>query len=273
MELPAGAFAQVGLWLELECPESGDCDDWDRAGSISVAQDMSEPAAERRQVELARFVTPYNRGMCQFIDITGYSPVLTGTRAFDSWIDTWVGPGHAQGDGWRTTVKLAFFPGEDPGRELINVWGRRSITVGEIEPEASVDSQIEPFPVDIPAGYETVQAHLTTTGHSFGNTFNCAEFCEMFHDLTVGGQTVRWSGWRDDCPANPVSPQNGTWTYPRNGWCPGSVAVGGTLDLDARGSAAVDLDILLSNEQEYDNTSPVDLLPYTFVSLQIFAEP
>ena len=29
-------WAQVGMWFNLECPESGLCDHWDRAGSVDI---------------------------------------------------------------------------------------------------------------------------------------------------------------------------------------------------------------------------------------------
>ncbi|MCO4773537.1 MAG: hypothetical protein KDA24_26120, partial [Deltaproteobacteria bacterium] len=204
-ELPTGDFAQVGLWLELRCP-GGNCDDWDRAGSIQMAVDPDDPDGPWR--ELARFVTPYDRGMCQYIDVTPLASVLQGRQLFGSWIDTWVGPGHAQGDGWVTSVSLVYTPGEPARSSVIDIWGRRSITVGEVEPEANVQSQIEPVVVAIPAEARRVRAHVVTTGHSFGNTANCAEFCAMQHDVIVNDELHTWDGWRDDCDANPISPQN-----------------------------------------------------------------
>ena len=273
LELPTGDFAQVGLWLELRCP-NGDCDDWDRAGSIQMALDPDAPEAGWR--ELARFVTPYDRGMCQYIDVTPMASVLQGRQLFSSWIDTWVDANHNEGDGWVTSVSLIYTPGEPAKSSVIDVWGRRSITVGEIEPDANVDSQIDPVTVSIPAEARRVRAHVVTTGHSFNNTANCAEFCAMRHDVIVNGDIHDWDGWRGDCDENPVSPQSGTWEYPRNGWCPGAVAVGKVLNvresLTPGEDAVIDFNILRGNGSEYDNTQPVDLLPYTFVSLTLYVE-
>ncbi len=53
----------------------------------------------------------------------------------------------------------------------------------------------------------------------------------MQHNVLVDGQSSSWSGWRDDCDENPVSPQAGTWEYGRNGWCPGAIATGGLATL------------------------------------------
>ncbi len=270
--LPTADWKQVGLWFELECPESGLCDHWDRAGSLQIALDPD--ADEPEWVELSRYVTPYRRGMCQFIDVTPMANLLQGRVRFRNWIDTWVGPGHAQGEGWRVTAKLAYWPGPPAGARVSNVWGRRSITVGEVEADANVDYQITPLQFSIAGNATRVEAHLITTGHSFGNSGNCAEFCSMTHRITLDGQDFDTNPWRDDCDQNPVSPQSGTWEYPRNGWCPGATSVGHVVDITDAVTPGepqeLDFDILLANGLEYDNGSPVDLLPYTFVSLKLY---
>ena len=82
----------------------------------------------------------------QYIDVTRHGTLLQGNQAITSWIDTWVGEGHAQGEGWRTSVSFVFYPGTDARpKEIINVWSRRSITVGEVEADANVPSQVTPF--------------------------------------------------------------------------------------------------------------------------------
>jgi len=271
----AGDWAQVGMWFELECPDGGVCDHWDRAGSVQMVVNPEAAPEAQEQLELLRHVTPYRMGMCQFVDVTPLASLLRGPQTLRSWIDTWVGPGHSDGDGWLTTVRFVFYPGAPAGAdEVQNIWGRRSITVGQLEEGETVDDQIEPVAVSIPAHAERVLAHITTTGHSFGNSGNCAEFCEMQHNVLVDGQPSSWSGWRDDCDENPVSPQAGTWEYGRNGWCPGAVAAGGLIDVTdyvvPGEESSLDLEILLSNGYEYNNIAPVSLLPYTFVSMKLY---
>ena len=133
------------------------------------------------------------------------------------------------------------------------------------QPEGSADG---------PEGATRVVAHLITTGHSFGNALNCAEFCQMRHDLWVNGTMHSVNPWRADCAQNPISNQLGTWKYPRNGWCPGALSVGDRVDITQAvlpgKTNSLDLDILLANGQEYDNVSPVDLLPYTLTSLKLY---
>jgi len=271
VELPTGDWKQIGLWFELECPEgAGGCDDWDRAGSLQVALDASAAPEQRQWAELARHITPYNRGMCQYIDVTQMASLLQGDSLFTSHIDTWVSPG------WLVTAKLVYTPGEPADTEVINIWGHRSITVGNTDPAANVDSQIDPVTVSIPADARRVRAHLVTTGHGFGHSGNCAEFCGMQHDVIVNGDVHSWSGWRDDCDQNPVSPQDGTWQYGRNGWCPGAIAVGKVMNIlesvTPGEDAEIDFNILLGNGSEYNNAQPGDGSPFTRVSLKLYVE-
>jgi len=271
----SGSWAQIGMLIRLECPENGLCDHWDRAASVQLITNPEAPAEEQEHVELARFITPYKIEMCQYIDVTPLAPLLQGSKTVTSWIDTWVGEGHNQGEGWRTSVSFIFYPGTDQRpKEIVNVWSRRSITVGEVEAQSNVDAQIEPFTFTLPdVQLRKVEAHLITTGHSFGNTHNCAEFCQMQHNIVVNDTTHSINPWRADCDQNPVSPQYGTWEYPRNGWCPGAITVGDRIDITrdvVAGQNTLDFDILLANGTEYDNTSPVDLLPSSIVSLKLY---
>ncbi|MED5464665.1 MAG: peptide-N-glycosidase F-related protein [Myxococcota bacterium] len=268
-------WEQVGMRLTLECPENGKCDHWDRSGSIQLVENPEAPAEEQTTMEIARHITPYRRGMCQYIDITPMASRLVGKQTLRSYIDTWVGPGHAQGEGWRISVEFVFYPGtQKTADEVISVWGRKRIVVGQTERDKTIEAQITPVQVTIPADATRVEAHLTTTGHSFGNRYNCAEFCEMRHDIKINTTTFSVNPWRRDCEQNPVSPQSGTWKYARNGWCPGAIAVGNILDITNAVTpgieTTVDFDIRLPNGEVYDNSTPVDLLPYTYTALRLY---
>ncbi|TXD41234.1 hypothetical protein FRC96_04395 [Lujinxingia vulgaris] len=272
---PEGDWSQVGLKLELACPEGMVCDHWDRTASLELITNPDAAEDDQNRVELARHITPYRRGMCQYIDLTPLAGLLTGERALRSFIDTWVGPGHEQGEGWEVSATFYLTPGyPEAADEVINLIARQAITVGEVEPDQNVASQLPELSFTLPESFRRVEAHLTTTGHSFGNTRNCAEFCEMRHDLLLNDDALfSVNPWRADCALNPVSPQAGTWEYARNGWCPGAVSVGDRVDLtDAvqPGDNTLSLNILLADGSEYDNTSPVDLLPSTQVALKLY---
>ena len=274
VEFPeTGDWAQIGMFFRLECPESGLCDHWDRTGSVQLVKNAGTDSEER--VEILRHITPYRLGMSNYVDVTELAPLLKGTQTITSFIDTWVGPGHNQGEGWRVTMRFVFYPGPPAAPdEIINVWGRRNITVGQSAEGETVPDQIEPVSFFIPEDASRVVAHLTTTGHSFGNTLNCAEFCQMRHDVIINDDVFSTNPWRDDCDVNPVSPQFGTWEYGRNGWCPGAVSVGDKIDItDAVTKGAdnvLDFNILLASGAVYENFSPVDLLPTTATSLKLY---
>ena len=268
-----GDWAQIGMFFKLECPESGLCDHWDRTGSVQLVKNAGTDDAE--SIEILRHITPYKIEMSNYVDVTELAPLLKGTQTLTSFIDTWVGPGHAQGEGWRITARFVFYPGPPAGPdELINVWGKRSITVGQTGEGETVGDQIDPVSFNIPSDATRVVAHLTTTGHSFGNTSNCAEFCEMRHDVIINEEVFSTNPWRGDCDVNPVSPQFGTWEYGRNGWCPGAVSVGHQIDItdaiEIGADNVLDFDILSAAGSEYVNNSPADSLPTTATSLKLY---
>jgi hypothetical protein len=270
-----GDWNQIGLRLHLECPENGLCDHWDRTGSLQLVLNPDEPQDQWQYLELMRHITPYRVEMCQYVDVTPLAPLLSGRRTLVSWIDTWVGPGHPDGEGWRISFDFVFYPGDPRGAdEVVNIWGRRNITLGYTDPDRNVDSQIDPVEVAIPADATRVEARLTTTGHSFGNTDNCAEFCVLRQDLYVDGERRSVVPWRTDCEHNAVRGQQGTWTYDRNGWCPGAIVVGDTIDITdlvtPGSTAAIDFDIRTFEGDEYVNTNPANYDPLEWISLQLY---
>lgn len=268
-------WKQVGAYLLLECPQSGLCDHWDRTGSVQLVLNPESEKEKWEYLELIRHVTPYRAGMCQYVDLTPVAHLLKGRQTLSSWIDTWVGPDHKNGEGWRLTLKFVFYPGPDRGADqVVNIWGRRPITLGFTDAEKNVDSQIDPVRVPIPNDVTRVEAHLITTGHAFGNTLNCAEFCQLRQDLHVNGHACSVNPWRNDCEFNPVVPQYGTWDFDRNGWCPGTTVVGHKIDITEEIKAGkintIDFDIRLVNGSEYKNLNPGKFAPFEWVSLKLY---
>jgi hypothetical protein len=272
----AGPWSQIGLYLDLECPASTLCDHWDRTGSVQLVLNPEDDPVDWEYLELIRFITPYRVEMCQYVDVTRLAPLLVGEQTLVSWIDTWVGPGHSSGEGWRLTVKFVFYPGPQGGPdEVINIWGRRSITVGYLDPARNVDSQIDPVTVSISPHAAKVEARVIATGHSFGHSLNCAEFCQLRQDVYVNGTMFSVNQWRNDCEHNPVSPQFGTWEYDRNGWCPGAIQVGDIIDITSDiiigDSNIIDYDIRRPSGAEYENVDHAgggD--PHEWISLQLY---
>ncbi|HLT40032.1 MAG TPA: PNGase F N-terminal domain-containing protein, partial [Enhygromyxa sp.] len=134
LSLPAAelAYESVTLELTLGCP-NGACDWWDRKGFIGVVRD---PGSEQESIiEVARFMTPYRVGAQHVIDVSELRPVLAGDLTMRVFIDTWVGPGHANGDGWLVDARFDFVGGA-PTRvpiAAIPVWDLRSVEYGNPE--------------------------------------------------------------------------------------------------------------------------------------------
>lgn len=279
VDFPATAdWNQVGLWLELECPESGLCDAWDRTGSLQLILNPDDPEDQWQSLELMRHITPYRVGMCQYVDLTPFAPLLTGHRTLRSWVDTWVGPGHSDGDGWRISWRFVFYPGAPRGAgEVVNLWPLASVEVGNPEAGHTVADQVAPVTVTVPEGVARVEARLIATGHAFGNSDNCAEFCPLSQDLLVNGERRSVLPWRTDCEYNPTEGQQGTWRYDRNGWCPGAIVPGDMVDVtDLVGPSrelTIGFDVRRMDGEEFVNTVSGGTAPFEWVSAQLLYFP
>ncbi len=211
-------YESIILGLGLSCP-NGLCDHWDRYGTLGVVR---APGAEDEDyVEVARFITPYRVGGTWNYDVTDLRPLLRGDVTFRVHIDTWVGPGHDQGEGWLVDV-LVQFTGGVPAREVLDVSKLWYINYGAGNPDNPPEGQVYPVNTPTPAEATGFALRSLITGHGFGNTNNCAEFCPLEHGYLVNSNAHQRTVWRDDCAETGVPGQQGTWTYPRAGWCPGA---------------------------------------------------
>ncbi len=225
-----GRYARATLTLTLACP-SNRCDAWDRVAALSLLEDAPDGGAPT-ELEFARFVTPYGVGGTWTLDLTPLLPLFQGERRVRAFIDTWVGPGHPQGNGWLVTASLDFEPGvpEHATRAVIPLRWQRMVYG---DPERPIDMQLPPQTVNVPEGTRGARAWVVTTGHGQGNRDNCAEFCARSHLLRLDDALHEHPLWRDDCAENPISNQRGNWQPSRAGWCPGDIAAPWLVDLGA----------------------------------------
>ncbi len=254
VDFPEGAWAGIGMKYDLTCPADGDCDNWDRLAYVTLVDGSEE-------IELERYITPYNVGMCITTDVTRFAPRLTGTKTVRSFISTYVGPDEpVHGHGWRITLEFIFHPGIAPGGlpdETIQLWPTTGVSVGD--PATTVADQLAPATVPIPADATKAELRVIVTGHGQGNAFNCAEFCNLVQHVAVNGDDYSYDPWRADCPFNPMGPlQAGTWTYSRSGWCPGALVVPEVFDITSSVTPGTDatiaFSILTGAGDEYENT-------------------
>lgn len=245
------SYASVRLNFALSCPD-GRCDPWDRLGSIGIVIGEGD---DEQYVELSRFITPYGVGATWSVDVTDLRPLLAGDVTFRVFIDTWVGPGGPYGNGWSVDAGLEFEGGIPERRAIaaVPVIGMRGLVYGD--PARPITDQLAPFDVAVPEGASSLALRTFITGHGQGNAENCAEFCPRDHTFTLDGVDTTAEVWRDDCETTAPSDQQGTWQYPRAGWCPGTESHAWTMDV------AVPDDGLLTvgyDVETYENTCRPD---------------
>lgn len=248
--LPKGInnYGRILLHLKLSCP-SGKCDAWDRAGWFGVVSKLHKNAF----FELIRFATPYGVGGEWTVDVTDFAPVLTGEQTFKGFIDTWVGPGNSAGNGWLVDVSFQFTPGTLAQKTALIVPTNLNAQIAYGNPKQGTARSAE-LPAMI--GYKSAKLVALITGHGQGNSDNCAEFCPRTHSFNIGGMTVKKEIWRNDCDKNKIKNQNGTWQYPRAGWCPGDIVqpwVQDITELAQTGGKSITYDV-----QAYENTCRPD---------------
>ncbi len=259
VQFPAARYARATLTITLACP-SGRCDAWDRVAALSLLDRSAGDASAPLELEFARYVTPYGVGGTWTLDLTDLQPLFHGTRTVRAFIDTWVGPGNASGNGWLLTAAITFEPGaaDHPVRTVIPL-GWTNAVYGD--PARPVAMQLAPRTVTVPAGVGGAKIWVSTTGHGQGNRENCAEFCARTHTVRFDDQSFDRSLWRDDCAQNPVRTQRGNWQPSRAGWCPGDVAAPWIVELPSAptaGTHTVSYDV-----ETYENSCRPGATPCT----------
>lgn len=223
MPMHVGAFNNIVADYQHNCV--GTCDTYDRVGGVRVRNYRGE------WMELFRYITPFGVECTADLDVTDYTTVLQGLVEFELYFETW------NGDGYNPTLNFSFTKGT-PTYKYANV---EEIWYGTFSFGDYANQQ--PVPAVDFAFDETVESakiKVTTTGHNWSsgtngayNTGNAAEFLEATHHIFVNNtKEFDQHNW-ETCNPNPFGcqPQNGTWTYPRSGWCPGSIAMVWDFDI------------------------------------------
>ena len=232
---PRQPWDRIELHYTIECPGApDDCDPWDRLGHVRVVQDDGQGG--EILTEIARIITPYDitggsrPGSCTWVlDVTDYQSLLHDTVTLRSYIESWIGGTR----GWLVTIRFAFITGSGPTEpyRVVNLWTNDRLIFGD--PSDPIESHLAPVQVSIDSDAVAARVRATTTGHGQGNTNNAAEFSNKWHEITVGSDSYVHQLWRSDCAANSCSPQGGTWTYARAGWCPGDKVDPWNVDVTA----------------------------------------
>lgn len=174
-------------------------------------------------IELTRAITPYGSMLTntwEFTwveDVTDFAPLLKDSVDIRIVYEGWQ-------DGFTMSLEFVMIEGTPP-REAIAVvplWTGGFAYGNTNNPlQNNLDARDIPVPSAATGG---TRLRVLQTGHGFGGSDNCAEFCIKDHYVLVD-QTLRFSSpvWRNVCGLNPIYPQGGTWLYDRAGWCPGEI--------------------------------------------------
>ncbi len=206
-----GAFDTITAVLTVTCPPGG-CGPWDRVASIDAQ------GHDGQWYEIIRYITPYGVPCSHRINLTDYMSILQGKVRFRANCAT-------LDNGFQYELKFDYKEGVPPHKysTVKQVWK-------EIYPFGDY-ANLQPVPTfnyTYTSGAVASKLKLVSTGHGWGslNTSNAAEFYNATHNVWVNGaNTFAQQNWLT-CNPNPdgCSPQSGTWTYARAGWCPGAIA-------------------------------------------------
>ncbi len=214
-----GGYSKILMHVDLGCPTGG-CDPWDRAARISIKKD-------NEWMEIGRYMTPYKKACGWVYDVTEYSNILTGKVILNSFIDTWVSPA------WLVTVSFEYVKGVNPIplTKVENIWQNYYIVYGD----ASTPATLPVINKIIDSNMDSVKLKVVLTGHGQGNTENAAEFSQKTHSIYVNNNPAFSQYlWRANCSSNTCSPQSGTWTLNRAGWCPGASVMPAYFNLSSK---------------------------------------
>ncbi|MEI6899614.1 MAG: LamG-like jellyroll fold domain-containing protein, partial [Bacteroidota bacterium] len=163
--------------------------------------------------ELARYITPYGNnlslgnGWTWLYDLTDYAPLLHDSV-------------HLSAGNWQELLDMKFVMIEGiPSRDVLGV---TNIYTGNHGYANESQHNLPPVKAFIGNNVKDARLKMRITGHGFGGTDNCSEFCPRTNTLKINGtQAYTHDVWRL-CGINPLYPQGGTWLYDRANWCPGA---------------------------------------------------
>ena len=219
-----GAFNEILAHFEYNCV-NGNCDTYDRIGGVKARNYRGE------WVELFRYITPFGKQCQDDVDVSDYTSMLQGLVELEYYMELW------NGSGSDPDLIFSFNKGtpEYLYADVDEIWFG-TFAFGDYANQ-------QPVPVVDYSFSDKAQAaklKITTTGHNWSsgtantyNTGNAAEFYDATHHLWVNGQSKYDQHLWRNCTPNPAGcqPQNGTWTYERSGWCPGSIGMVWDFDL------------------------------------------
>lgn len=213
-------YRKVYMYLEFGCAPGLKCGEWDYTNHVYLVKNGVRH-------EISRFITPYgfywsssqNWKHAWYYDLTDFSYLL-----HDSVDIIYQHSGYeANTDrGWTVTMNYYFVKGQ-AAREPVGFtqFYQGGYPFGDVNNPFS--SKVTEKNFTVPNHADMVDFKVIQTGHGMDQQENCAEFCSKERTLKMDDQVIsKAQVWRDDCGANSLYPQAGTWLYNRANWCPGA---------------------------------------------------
>lgn len=221
-----GAFNNIMAHFDYNCV-NGNCDTYDRVGGVRIRNYRGE------WMELFRYITPFGVQCNDEVEVSDFTSMLQGLVEIEYYMVLW------NGSGSNPNLTFTFTKGspEHLYVDMDEIW-YGDFSFGDYanqQPVPEVDYHFNEQAA-------SVKLQLTTTGHNWSsgtnntyNTGNAAEFYEATHHILVNGQNQYDQHLWRSCAPNPAGcqPQNGTWSYSRSGWCPGSIGLVWDFDLSS----------------------------------------
>ena len=231
------AFNNINLHYLHNCV-NGNCNTYDHVSYLRVKNYRGE------WMELCRYITPFGVECIDDLDVTDFTTVLQGLVEFEYYSEQ-----YSTGSGYNPTAIFEYTKGvpDYPYVDLHEIW-YGNYAFGDYENLCPIPTRSIMFEPCV----EKAKLQITTSGHNWSdtgngayNTGNAAEFYHaQNHNIKINNATVFTQDLWQTCSPNPAGcqPQNGTWSYNRAGWCPGSMSMVWDYPLDnylAQGHADV----------------------------------
>ena len=220
------AFKTINMHYLHNCV-GGDCNPYDHVSYCRVKNYRGD------WVELYRYCTPFGVECEDDLDVSDFTTLLQGLVEFELYCEM-----YDQGSGYSPTALFEYTKGtpDYPYVDMNELWfGTYSFG------DYANPCPVPPRTVEFDPCVEHADLRLVTTGHHWSdtdngayNTGNAAEFYEATHNIKIDGAVAYTQHLWRTCSPNPAGcqPQNGTWTYARAGWCPGSLGIVWNFSLD-----------------------------------------
>lgn len=244
---------KIILRLQLGCPDSLRCADWDYKDHITIRRKGGVNGASQ-DYEIGRMLTPYGGAFQQGwkfnweVDITDFSMLLRDSVEIE-YNHTGYEPNNDRG--WTVTLDFEITRGL-PALEPVSI---QKIYDGSFRygDSISIEQQLNQQSFTAAPGAYLGRLRVVQTGHGMDKPDNCAEFCNKLREVWFDGKLIDVKNIWKACGDNPLYPQAGTWLYDRANWCPGNLMQPDIYDLPIIPGTVHTVDI---NMEDYRSINP-----------------